>query len=301
MRPSGDRARTRAALATAMLLAGAVPARAGSEAAREAVEARIAASGAEVSVAFRLLDGGDELLLRPDEVYHAASTMKVPVMIELYAEAAAGELSLDEPLVVSDRFASIVDGSPYALSPADDSETGLYERVGEPVPLGRLCEAMIQQSSNLATTLLISRLGVQRIRARTADLGAQGMLVLRGVEDGEAFRRGLNNTTTARALLRLLEAIARGEAADPASSQAMEALLRGQHFVDGIPAGIPPGVPIANKTGSITRIHHDAAIVRAPHPFVLVVLTRGIEDDAESGALMADVARLLYAATQPAP
>jgi beta-lactamase class A len=80
----------------------------------------------------------------------------------------------------------------------------------------------------------------------------------------------------------------------------MERLLQGQHFVDGIPAGLPPGVPVANKTGFITRIHHDAAIVRAPRPFVLVILTRGIEDGDESARLMAELTRLIYAATQPA-
>jgi beta-lactamase class A len=125
------------------------------------------------------------------------------------------------------------------------------------------------------------------------------MHVLRGVEDGKAFRAGLSNTTTARALMRLLEAIGLREAADAASCEAMERVLQGQQFRDGIPAGVPPGVPVANKTGTINRLHHDAAIVRAPRPFVLVVLTRGLESEAESDALIAELTRLLYAATQP--
>jgi len=289
----------RIALPLAAVLLTPLAARASSQAVRSEVEARIAASGADVALAFRLLDGSDELLVAPDEVFHAASTMKVPVMIELYRRAAAGELSLDEPLVVSNDFASIVDGSPYSLEPADDSETHLYEELGHPVALGELCLAMIQQSSNLATNLLIGRLGVERIRVTTEALDAGGMKVLRGVEDGKAFRAGLSNTTTARALARLLEAIALREAADPATCEAMERLLQGQHFRDGIPGGLPPGVLVANKTGAITRIHHDAAIVRAPRPFVLVILTRGIEDRSESGALMSELTRLLYAATQP--
>jgi len=267
---------------------------------RAAIEARIEASGAEVAVAFRLLDGSDELLVRPDVEFHAASTMKVPVMIELFRRVARGEMAFDEPLEVRNEFESIVDGSPYSLSPEEDSEATLYERAGGTASLEWLCRAMIQQSSNLATNLLIRRLGVERIRATTAELGARGMHVLRGVEDGKAYRAGLSNTTTARGLMRLLEAIARREAADAASCEAMEEILRGQHFVAGIPAGLPPGIPVANKTGAITRIHHDGAIVRGPRPFVLVVLTRGLDDRDESGALMADVTRMLYAATQPA-
>ena len=124
------------------------------------------------------------------------------------------------------------------------------------------------------------------------------MKVLRGVEDAKAFQAGLNNTTTARALARLLQAIAAGEAVDPASSRAMSAILERQLFNDGIPAGLPPGTRVAHKTGDITRIQHDAAIVYAPRPFVLVVLTRGIAEQKESYALIAGIARQLYAATQ---
>jgi beta-lactamase class A len=124
------------------------------------------------------------------------------------------------------------------------------------------------------------------------------MQVLRGVEDAKAFRAGLNNTTTARALLTLMEAIAHGTAVDAASSRAMSAVLERQTFNDAIPAGLPPGTRVAHKTGEITRIQHDAAIVFAPRPFVLVVLTRGIDDRKESAALIAAIARQLYAAIE---
>ena len=124
------------------------------------------------------------------------------------------------------------------------------------------------------------------------------MRVLRGVEDSKAFQAGLNNTTTARALERLMRAIASGEAVDAASSQAMRVVLERQTFNDGIPAGLPAGTRVAHKTGEITRIQHDAAIVYAPRPFVLVVLTRGIDDSKESSALSATISRPLYAATQ---
>jgi beta-lactamase class A len=155
---------------------------------------------------------------------------------------------------------------------------------------------MIDVSSNLATNNLIERLGVENIRATTEALGAGGMVVRRGVEDNVAYRAGMNNTTTARALLVLLEAIATGKAVSPDASRQMVAVLERQHFSDGIPAGLPPGTVVAHKTGSITRIQHDAAIVFGDRPYVLVVLVRGIDDEKQGNALIADIARAINGA-----
>src|SRR5690348_1082330 len=160
---------------------------------RAEVEQIISSSGADVAVAFRSLDGRDELLLQPDVEYHAASTMKVPVMIELFRQARAGVLTLDDPMPVVNAFHSIVDGSLFTLDPTDDSAPELYQRVGSRMTLRDLCEAMITLSSNLATNLIVERLGAKSIQATTDALGAQGMHVLRGVEDGKAFQHGLNN------------------------------------------------------------------------------------------------------------
>jgi len=262
------------------------------------IEAAIAKSGADVAVAFRTLDGRSSWFLRADEPFHAASTMKVPVLIELYHQAHQGKLRLEDTLVIRNAFSSLVDGSAYSLDASDDSEADLYRAVGGTRTLAQLSELMITVSSNLATNLLIERLGVDNIQRGVHALGADGMKVLRGVEDTKAFEAGLNNTTTARALARLLQAVADGEAVDPASSRAMSAILERQTFNDGIPAGLPPGTRVAHKTGDITRIQHDAAIVYAPRPFVLVVLTRGVAEQKESYALIAGITRQLYAAAQ---
>jgi beta-lactamase class A len=263
-----------------------------------ALEASIRDSGAAVAVAFETLDGRTSWLLRADQPFHAASTMKVAVLIELYRQRHAGRLRLTDNLVVRNEFRSLADGSTYALDPADDSESDLYFAAGSTRTLGQLSELMIEVSSNLATNLLIERLGVDNIRSGVHALGADGMQVLRGVEDSKAFAQGLNNTTTARALLTLMGAIARGRAVDGESSREMQALLERQTFNDGIPAGLPPGTRVAHKTGEITRIQHDAAIVLAPRPFVLVILTQGVADPTHSSALIAALTRQLYAATQ---
>jgi beta-lactamase class A len=287
-----------------LLLAAALAApfhvRAGEPPARAKIEQLIAASGADVAVAFRTLDGRDELLIQPDVEFHAASTMKVPVMIEMYRQSRAGFFKLDDRIPVTNTFRSIVDGSPYVLDPADDSDTEMYKRLGQRVTYRELCEAMITVSSNLAANILIERLGPRKIQVTADMLGALGMHIMRGVEDSKAFERGLNNTTSARALLTLMERIALGQAVDKPASAEMVAVLKRQKFNDRIPAGLPPGTAVAHKTGEITKIQHDAAIVFAPRPFALVVLVRGLDDAKKGSALAAEIARVVYAASQTA-
>jgi beta-lactamase class A len=260
--------------------------------------ARIEKSGAEVGVAFRTLDGKMEWFSRADDVFHAASTMKIPVMIELFHQAREGKLKLDDALPVKNEFHSLADGSIFTLDPADDSETDLYKAVGQTRTLSQLCELMITVSSNLATNLLVQKLGVENIRATVRALHADGMSVLRDVEDNKAYEKGMNNTTTARGLLVLLEAIAKGQAVDPESSRQMAEILARQKFNEGIPAGLPPGTRVAHKTGELTKVHHDAAIVFAPRPFVLVILVRGLAESKDSAGLMADITRRVYQSTQ---
>lgn len=260
--------------------------------------ARIHQNGADVAVAFRTLDGKLEWFSRADDVFHAASTMKIPVMIELFHQVREGKLKLDDSLLVKNEFHSIVDGSTFKLDPADDSETDLYQAQGQTRTLSQLCELMITMSSNFATNLLVEKLGVENIRATVRSLKAEGMNVLRGVEDNRAYEKGMNNTTTARGLLMLLEAIAKGQAVDADASRQMVEILARQKFNEAIPAGLPPGTRVAHKTGEVTKIHHDAAIVYGPRPFLLVILVRGLAESKDSASLMADISRRIYQSTQ---
>jgi beta-lactamase class A len=263
-----------------------------------AIQESIRKSGANVGVAFRTLGGGAEWLFRADKPFHAASTMKVSGLDRAFPPAAVGKRKLDDALGVKNEFRSLADGSIYRLDPSDDSETDLYQAVGQTRTVAQLCELMITVSSNLATNLLIEKLGVDNIRGTVHSLRADGMNVVRGVEDTKAFEQGLNNTTTARGLLQLFDAIARGKAVDQKSSGEMIEILERQSFNDGIPAGLPAGTRVAHKTGEITKIHHDAGIVFAPRPFVLIILIHGLADTKDSATLMANITRQLYRATQ---
>ena len=256
------------------------------------------AGAASVAVVACALGGPRAVEVAPDETFYAASTMKVPVLVELYRRAAAGSPSLDEPIVVRNAFTSIADRTPYALDPADNSELGLYARLGTPVTTRELARVMITHSSNLATNLLVERLGAASIDTTMRELGLPGLRVRRGVEDKAAFAAGLNSTVTAAALAGLLERIADGSAAPAGACLEMLDVLAAQAFNEGIPAGLPPGTRVAHKTGWIPALYHDAAIIWPPRgaPYVLVILTRGLDEAVAAPALVARIAGAVHAA-----
>jgi beta-lactamase class A len=263
----------------------------------QTIQSRIAQEpGAQVGLAYIDLASGDTLFINGDSSFHAASTMKVPVMIELFRRATARSFGMKQPLLLVNQFASIVDGSPYALDLKSDSDTTLYHRIGDRVPIDTLLRLMITRSSNLATNTLIALVGAESVNRTMRSLGAKRILVLRGVEDGKAFDKGLNNTTTARDLAIILRAIEERRAASPDATGEMLGILRAQEFNEKIPAGLPQGTPVAHKTGEITAVSHDAAIVYPPgrKPYVLVVLTRGIPDGDKSAKLISDLSEIIF-------
>jgi beta-lactamase class A len=269
----------------------------GTLALRDSLFKRIAATpGAVAGVAFVDLGSKDRLSILDHVSFHAASTMKIPVMIEVLRRAQQGAFTLDQGIPVTNKFRSLADGSPFSLDPKDDGDTTLYARVGQNVPVRELLQLMIVRSSNLATNQLIELVGADRVTAGAHQLGAVHAQVLRGVEDQKAFDAGMINTITAADLATLLVAIENGKVLSRRSSNLMREILLAQEFNEKIPAGLPPGTRVAHKTGEITAVSHDAAIVYPPgrRPYVLVVLTRGIRDGKESAKLIADISRLVY-------
>lgn len=237
-----------------------------------------------------------DLLINADAKFHAASTMKVPVMVELYRRAHEGQLDLDAPLRVENSFRSVVDGSRYALAPGDDSHPDLYDYLGERRSIRALMHAMITASSNLATNLLIEMVGAENVTRTMHRLGAESIRVRRGVEDLKAYRQGLNNTVTARALLELFAQIARGTVVSDAACSEMIGILKAQEHTDLIPAQLPEEVEVAHKTGWISGVRHDAGIVFVPNgpTYVLVLLSRNLSDVPAGVEVLARISRVVY-------
>lgn len=266
----------------------------GSLAAR--VDELVARKDGKVAVAYRNLGTGAFLFRNEDDPFHAASTMKVPVMMAYFQAIDSHEVRLEEGLLVKNEFRSIVDGSSYSLNPQEDGDPELYRAIGETRTYDELIRRMITRSSNLATNLLIDRLGASRANDLLRSLGAYRMQVMRGVEDDKAFRARLNNSATAKDLAIVLAALVEGDFFTPASRERMLAILKGQEFNEKIPAFLPKGVPIAHKTGDITGIHHDAAIVFPPDepPYILVILTSGFVDEKAADQRIAEISRLIW-------
>ena len=243
-----------------------------------------------------LQNAGETLLINENDEFHAASTMKVPVMIELFKRAGSGEFELTDSIIVKNEFKSIVDQSLYNLDTADDSEKELYKIVGERRSIYDLNYDMIIWSSNLATNILIELANAKKVTATMRELGAVKIQVLRGVEDQKAYDQGLSNSTTALDLLKIFEAIARGSHGLQDYREEMIKILKDQRFNEIIPALLPEDVEVAHKTGVITALHHDAGIIYLPdgRSYVLVLLSKNLGDFDEGTKFMAQVSRMIY-------
>ncbi|HJQ37423.1 MAG TPA: serine hydrolase [Thermoanaerobaculia bacterium] len=257
---------------------------------------RIIAAHPGKTIAVAYCETSTCLLRNEHVVFHAASTMKVPVMFGIFEAVSRGELRLDQPVKVKNDFVSIFDGSHYALEAREDSDPQLYELVGTELPLEELVRRMIDRSSNLATNIVIEFIGAPKVMAIMKSIGANEIRVLRGVEDDKAYHAGMNNTTTAYDLMLTFRALAERRVISAGASAKMIEILLGQEHNDGIPAGLPRGTRVAHKTGWIPEISHDAALVFRPDgsSYVLVVLTRGFKDNKQAKRVMAQIARATW-------
>ena len=261
------------------------------------VQQKLAISNAHFGIAFKDLQTGKTLLINEKDNFHAASTMKTPVLIEIFKQAAAGKFSLTDSIVIKNSFSSIADGSDYSLDARDDSDLELYKNIGGKRTIASLAYQMIILSSNLATNLLIDLVKPDSIMHTMKEMEANDIKVLRGVEDNKAYQKGLNNTTTAYDLLLIYEQMAYEKLISAAASKEMIRILLDQRFNEIIPAQLPKEVKVAHKTGSITGVQHDSGIVLLPdgRKYALVLLSRFDPVDEETViAAMADVSKLIY-------
>jgi beta-lactamase class A len=258
------------------------------------VQKLIDASGAQaVGVAYRNLGSGSEWFVEPDRPFHAASTMKIGVMMEAYRQSDEGYLNLDDMLTLANKFKSVADGSAYSLSAKDDSDPELYKEIKHPKLIEELVRRMIVKSSNLATNELLLVLGVDHAQQLMDELGAPSVKIVRGVEDSAAYKKGLNNTTTAAGLCTILSKLANKEVVSAKASEQMLEILLAQEHNEGIPEGVKAGSKVAHKTGWNDGIYHDAGIVypKKGDPFVLVVLTEGFKEEKGGAKLVASIAK----------
>jgi beta-lactamase class A len=242
-------------------------------------------SGAKaIAVALHDLETGLELEHHADRWFHAASTIKVPILLGAFAAIDRGDLLPHSRVHVRNRFLSIVEDIPFRVESGRDANSAVHDAIGKMMRVDELAYHMITTSSNLATNLLLGVIGVDAVNQTLRELDVEdGIELRRGVEDELAFEKGINNMVTADGLLRILVMLAEGKAFSPALSRRMMDILHGQEFNQGIPARLPKGARVAHKTGEISTVAHDAGVVYLPKrkPYVLVILTEW--DPASSG------------------
>jgi beta-lactamase class A len=250
----------------------------------------------EFAVAVRDYDTGLRLSINADRPFHAASTMKVAVLLAVGKALDEGRIRANDTLHIRNRFLSAIDQTPFRIDAESDGYPQLHKLIGRTAKISDLAEWMIVSSSNLATNLLLDYLSVEYVREVLAAASVNGMELRRGVDDKKAFEQDFNNRTTAEGLLQLFAAL-RGDFLSKTSREMAINILLQQRFNSMIPAPLPAHASVAHKTGEISTACHDAGIVYLPErePYILVVLT---EVRAESNGRREAIAKISGAVFQ---
>ena len=241
-------------------------------------------------------DGTAWLTRLPDVVHAAASTLKLPLVIAASREAVAGRLDLDDPVPVAPRFTSAADGSAYELTQDYDNDDQPWRRFGESVPLTWLMERAIVRSSNLATNLLIDRVGIEAVNQVYDLVGATRSRLHRGIQDTRAGDAGIANTATACEMASVVCGLLEGRLLSPTAAAEVERWLAASEWNDAIPAGLPPGTYVAHKSGWTDDSCHDVGVVRpvGEDPFVLSIFTTTRLADQAAHAVVAEAAAVAW-------
>jgi len=262
----------------------------------EQVERLTAESKARATaVSVHDLESGSRFSLRGDRWFHAASTIKVAVLLALFRAVDEGRVRLDDSLHVRNRFFSAANGSPFQLNRDSDAMPELYQAIGQTAKISALAEGMISASSNLATNLLLDFVGVAYARNVLRDAQVEGVELRRGVEDHAAHEKGVNNEATADGLMTLLSALRGNFLSSESKEQAIRILLE-QRFNSMIPAGLPPHAAVAHKTGEISTACHDMGIVYLPErePYIAVILTEFDSEQEGRRETVAAISEAIY-------
>jgi len=274
MAPRFRYARRLAALPGAPRPSGLTPVKA--EALGKALDALAAEGKATFGIVVKDLQTGGAVKRNATTTMHAASTMKTAVLLEALRRVDEKSLSLSTGVPVVDCFSSAVDGSPFRVEMDPESDGRLAPYLTQPARLDFLMREMIVRSSNVATNLMLGLCPPKDVQAFVDTLGAPGVKVRRMVEDTKAFEAGISNETDAEGMAVLMEAAVRSPKLSVEARRLAFEILAAQEFNGQIPAGIPKqaGAVVAHKTGSISKVQHDAAFVRLPdgREYVLVLL-----------------------------
>jgi beta-lactamase class A len=251
-----------------------------------------------LAVAISDFESGADFAYHGDRWFHAASTIKLAVLVGVYGAIHRGDLLPQSRVHVRNRFLSAYDGTPYRIRSDRDADDEVHREIGRTMRVSELAEHMITSSSNLATNLLLDLVGLDVIQHTLDEFRVEGIDLRRGVEDERAFQHGIINRATARGLVALLRLIEEERAFSRELSREMLDILHRQEFRSGIPAGLPREARVANKTGDISTVAHDAGLVYLPDrkPYAIAVLTEWEPSTSGRSTTLAAASYIAYAA-----
>jgi beta-lactamase class A len=261
-------------------------------------ELQLRSGAIALGVALADFETGADFHYHADRWFHAASTIKVAILVGVFGAIFRGDLLPQSRVHVRNRFLSAYDGSPYRVRLDRDANPDVHRAVGRTLRVSELADAMITTSSNLATNLLLDLVGLDVLQHQLDAFGLEGIDLRRGVEDEKAFEHDITNRVTANGLIGLLRLIGEERAFSPALSRQMLDVLHGQQFRSGIPAGLPSDARVAHKTGEISTVAHDAGLIYFPNrrPYALAVLSEWEPSATSRSATIAAASYLAYAA-----
>lgn len=249
----------------------------------ERVKAKIQSFPGRVTLYAKNLERGASYGILPEAPVRTASTIKLAIMVECFAEAAEGKLKWSEPLKITDG--EKVSGSGVVQDLSD----------GDELPIRDLLDLMIVLSDNTATNLILNRITGNAVNARMAALGFEQTRVMRKIlgdgtnlkpypsgvtEEGakpENRKWGIGRSTP-REMVAILEKLYRGELVNKAASDEMLAILKRQRDHDSIGRDLKD-VEIASKSGALDHLRSDVGIVYSKRgPIAMAITVEDIPD-----------------------
>ena len=227
------------------------------------------------------LTTGDRFGLRENEVYPTASTIKLSILYELFKQADAGTIKLDEPMPIPP--ASRVGGSGL-----------LFELTSPRLSLRDYATLMILISDNTATNVIIDTLGLAKIQARLDGLGFTKTKLRRRMMDTDAARRGNENVSSPAEVARLLELFHKGEGLTAESKKAALDILT-KPKTTAFTRTLPSGVRVASKPGGLDAVVVDAGLVLLDtRPYIAAFMCTYLLDEAVGNRAVGEASRAVF-------
>ena len=242
---------------------------------------------------------GEKLVINPDEVFPAASVIKIPMVALLLRDGAEGRVDLHKPVKIAPE--NRVGGTGVLCDLNPSFEPTLFE----------MAKLMINLSDNVATNQVMDVIGVDRFHAFCSEMGCSHFVWQRKMMDFVSLAQGKNNFLCPGHTGEVVTKIAKGEFVSKEISDTLYDFMCGQKYRTKLPTRIPAvdsnsssdpigedEVMVGNKTGDLGRVQHDVGIFELPdhHRYTISMFTKDMASDQEGMALIAEVSKAVYLA-----